>query len=100
MKFREPTGDECNVNAPIVADDGTQGRAMWYPQMGGYVGRAIAYSDDGCVNVFVWHDGEFPFSGESLHEGEQPRSPVHLHHCEPDQFIEFGQRLSRLFPEG
>lgn len=52
-----PTSDQCNTNAPL----GGGWFAIWYPQMGGYVGKAAIFPDtSGCVEVVVWHDGEFP----------------------------------------
>lgn len=91
----KPTGNQCNENALIPAPEGSpEGlvfRAGWYPQMGGYAARCVVVAplgvdddgDTGCFEVYVWHDGEWPF-----HNGEQPR---HLHHCDAQQFIEFGQ---------
>lgn len=60
--------------------------------MGGHVGRCVVtYS--GCFDVYVWHDGEFPFGGRA---GRDARSPIKLHHCDPDQFIEFGRFLKGI----
>lgn len=90
----EPTGEQCNTNATMP--DGTT--AAWYPQMGGYVGKAVARHDGhGCADVWVWHDGEFPFSGDD--ESRPLRSPVELHHCDGDQFVQFGQFLTKLAGE-
>lgn len=97
-----PTSEQCSQNAKVWEDEGHIGYAIWYPQMGGYVGKAIAVVDKqwtenersrtgGCIDVYVWHDGEFPFGGE----GERTR-PVELHHCDPEQFVEFGQTLTKL----
>jgi len=65
--------------------------------MGGYSGKAVACfmgdasgRKDGCWEIFVWHDGEFPFSEE--HTG----SPARLHHCDAHQFIDFGETLLSL----
>jgi len=61
--------------------------------MGGSVGKSVVFfcrddnDEDGCVEVLVWHGGEFPFS-----DGENPRE---LHHCVADQFIEFGKFLKK-----
>ena len=68
--------------------------ALWYPQMGGYVGHALAVADEDCVDVYVWHDGAFPFDAEG-HCGwcDRPQSPAKLHFCQPEQFIRFGQAL-------
>ena len=105
--FSEPTSKNCSENSVVFKDDGKIGYAIWYPQMGGYVGRAIAVMDEswsesaigigegGCVDVYVWHNGEFPFDGES-----NGVSPVLIHHCDPKQFIEFGETLDTLNTRG
>lgn len=63
----------------------------WYPQMGGYVAKAViefaAVSGDGesgagCFDALVFHDGDWPFKTD--------REPRGLHHCAAEQFIEFG----------
>ena len=102
MMPREVTAEQCSSHAVVYETYNQIGYAIWYPQMGGYVGKAIAVMDKvsyadaqgnslgGCVDVFVWHDGEFPFTGEG------GKAPVRLHHCDPSQFIEFGQTLDRL----
>lgn len=93
--MREPTSEECESNAVVIVD-GMVGHAIWYPQMGGYVGHAIAVpevGEDPCWDVYVWHDGEFPFSGEYTDLAISVRGPVLLHHCTPEGFIEFGERL-------
>lgn len=88
---------ECENRSKVYEDDHKVGYACYYPQMGGYVGKAIAlfdkgwFEDDygrqgGCIDVYVWHDGEFPFSDGA--------SPVVLHHCDPSQFVGFGKWLS------
>lgn len=87
----------------------------YYPQMGGYAGECVVTFDretnsgpdpePGCFSVDVWHDGEFPFTGEKRgrFEGdclacgepvvEEQVSPSHLHHCSAEQFINFGLRV-------
>ena len=92
----EPTSDQCTANSPIMLTDGRTGYAIWYPQMGGYVGRAIVAADGhGCVDAWVWHNGDFPFAGRDVEPmyGDNPRE---LHHCDPGQFIAFGQKVERL----
>jgi len=89
---REPTADECSNHAIIERHCW----AVWYPQMGGYVGRAVAKRDEsGCWDVWVWHDGEFPFTGSSG-PYDDFKKPVLVHHCEPGQFIAFGQFLDSV----
>lgn len=92
---REPTSDECNAQAQIADHEW----AFWWPSMGGYVGRAVVRTAEGedCVEVFVWHDGSFPFTGDDvLWPGEKPRSPTHLHMCSPDDFIRVGEFFNSL----
>jgi len=106
MNIKEPTGDECDSNAKVYEDEHNQGFAIWYPQMGGYCGKAVAILNKqweehesgcrqgGCIEIYVWHDGEFPFS-----DGDG-RNPVHLHHCDAMQFVDFGTTIERLNEQG
>ena len=97
---REPTCDECSDYAVVYRTEHQIGHAIWYPQMGGYVGKAVAVMDrrwedglGGCVDVYVWHDGEFPFS-------DSDTKPICIHHCDPAQFIRFGEALVELNNRG
>lgn len=104
MDIKEPTDDQCSNNEKVFDDGVKVGYAVWYPQMGGYVGKAVALFDKewksystgaaegGCIDVLVWHDGEFPFGGD-----ENPRE---IHHCVPEQFIKFGEFLSEINKRG
>lgn len=102
MDVIEPTAEECSANKKVFEDDTTIGYAIWYPQMGGYAGKAVALMDKQwtecrsgwCFDVLVWHDGEFPFSGE---DGDKP---CRLHHCDPEQFISFGEKVAELNERG
>ena len=95
----EPSAEQCSANAAVDAD-GRQGTACWYPQMGGYVGKAVAaVDDDGHADVWVWHDGEFPFPGQDQLDEPFTHSPVLVHYCDPGQLIRFGEFLERLIPE-
>ena len=91
--MNEPTSAQCNACERV--DDGW---ACWYPQMGGGCGKAILvpHSDSGCFEVYVWHDGEFAFGGEDQPDG---RKAVRLHHCDAEQFIEFGQFAKKIVAE-
>lgn len=101
--MKQPTGEDCCANAKVLETQTVVGYACWYPQMGGYCGKAVAVFDKhwteyksgavegGCIDVYVWHDGEFPFG-----EGE----PVELHHCNPQQFIDFGEFLKTINDKG
>jgi len=99
----EPTDDQCNSHVQVYEDEEKLGYAIWYPQMGGHVGKAVAVLDrewteyshgsrqGGCIDVYVWHNGEFPFRGN-----ETSAKPAIIHHCDPEQFILFGQKLHKL----
>ncbi|HEY5986432.1 MAG TPA: hypothetical protein VIV12_08660 [Streptosporangiaceae bacterium] len=87
----EPTAEECSEHRPFEVD-GETGIACWYPQMGGYVGKAVAVPVGGCVDVYVWHDGEFPFGDDT--------PPVVLHHCDGAQFVQFGEFLQSIQQDG
>ncbi len=95
---KEPTADQCSAGSAVWAGRGRLGFAAWYPQMGGYVGKAVVIvpveaGPNECFDVLVWHDGEFPFRGES--DG----TPVRLHHCMAEQFVRFGETVKRLMPK-
>ena len=96
----EPTGDQCTEHAKVFETETKVGYAIWYPQMGGYVGKAVAVMDKtwrcnersasgGCIDVYVWHDGDFPFC-------ENDGDPCCIHHCDPEQFVDFGKTLTKL----
>lgn len=95
-KIRQPAPEECSDRSVVELGDGRTGRAFWYPPMGGYVARALAVSDDdGCVDVYVWHDGQFPFTGHCQSCGDE-RSPVLIHHADGDDWVRFGVFLARV----
>lgn len=86
----EPTHQECTDHAPVGP-----GVAVWYPQMGGYRGKAVVVLDGeghGCCDVYVWHDGNFPINSAD----QDAPNPAVLHHCNGQQFIEFGMFLVGL----
>lgn len=104
MDFKEPTGEECTAKTKVYETENDIGYAMWYPQMGGYAGKCIVvlnkqwmdgghYRIGGCFEAHVWHDGEFPFS-------ESDGVPAHIHHCDPEQFIRFGEAVQSLNEQG
>lgn len=99
---REPTSDECTTRAQWVEGE-MHCLAFWWPQMGGYVGKAVAAMPDerqldldpeqgACMEVFVWHDGKFPFTGKGTLHGEA-RHPVEIHVCDPGQWRRMGELL-------
>jgi hypothetical protein len=105
MKIKEPTSEQCSNKEQVFEDETKVGYAIWYPQMGGYIGKAVALfdkqwksyphgsSEGGCIDVFVWHNGEFPFS-------ESECEPREIHHCDPEQFVEFGKSLTEINERG
>lgn len=86
--LKKPTAEQCSTGALVPVGDGRTGMAIWYPQMGGYVGAAVVVAQGGCFDAYVWHDGGFPFADET--------GPTRLHHCSPLQFIEFGKAVERF----
>jgi hypothetical protein len=92
-EVREPTGEECSQRADI---DGI-GQACWYPQMGGYVAKCVIVSLGHCFDAFVWHDGTFPFDSKQVCDAEwgdgKTRQPAKIHHCDPAQFMQFGEEV-------
>lgn len=96
-EISEPTAEQCEANAAVTLPDGRTGYAIWYPQMGGYVGTAVVAPDGGGFEAWVWHDGEFPFTGDDPYR--ESTSPARLHHCNPAQFIGFGRTVERLLFE-
>lgn len=98
MTPRSPTYEEIKNNATVEID-GEKWTACWYPQMGGYIAKAWAslscpeQGQASCFEVLVYHDGQFPFDEDTR---DAPSAPAHLHHCAPEQFIEFGNFLKGL----
>lgn len=89
----EPTSQQCTDKARLTLDDGRPAHAIWWPKMGGYGGRALVVGHTGgCGEVYVWHDGEFPFSSD----GPRGRQPVQIHVCDPEQWVELGHQLCRV----
>lgn len=91
--IREPTAEECEANALIAETAEQVAYAIWYPQMGGYVAKAVVafFKDDKnnrCFDVSVWHTGTWPFA--------DCESGNNLHHCDAEQFIEFGKTVLKL----
>ena len=88
--INEPTPDQCSNHEKVFEDDHQVGYAIWYPQMSGYVGKAVVVFPksencwDKCFDALVWHDGDFPFKDDH---------PREVHHCDPDQFIDFGKTV-------
>lgn len=84
----EPTGEQCSRREVLWEDEDEIAWASFsYPQMGGYGCRSIVVAgkiEDGCFDIYIWHDGEFPFGG---------KPPVELHHCSAEQFIQFGREV-------
>lgn len=95
LMIEEPTSEQCSQQAKVFENNFSVGYAMWYPKMGGYCGKAVAEVAKGeeyCIDVHVWHDGDFPFDGVG-------QAPAIIHHCDPEQFIKFGEDLKTLNQE-
>jgi hypothetical protein len=70
--------------------------------MDGYAAPAVVYrppgmdgNDSGCFDVFVWHDGLFPFDGQ-CNNCASPRQPVHMHLCSAEQWLEMAALFGRI----
>ncbi len=88
-----PTAEQCTSNEQVFETEQHIGYAIWYPQMGGYFGKAVVVvardsAPDDCFNVYVWHTGEFAFGDGG--------TPVRIHHCNAAQFIEFGETVMAM----
>jgi len=88
--IKEPTNYQCSASELVYEDANFYGYAMWHPQMGGYVAKCVVLMDKswhstgglhngdvigavngGCIDMYVWHNGEFPFSEK---DGEKDTS--------------------------
>jgi len=104
LEFKEPTVEQCSNNEVLIENDERSVCALWYPQMGGYIAKAVCafvkHEKEPCIDAYIWHDGEFPFYDEDTITMEEnkgnPKPPVHLHHCDASQFIDFGNNLLKL----
>lgn len=92
----DPTHEQCSSHAEIVLPDGRTGWAAWYPQMGGYASHCVVVPGAGCFDIYVWHDGDFPFGDDATNGWGDPRGPAELHHCSAEQFVGFGEFLASL----
>jgi len=85
-----PTIEQCSANT-VIEFEGRRLVAAHYPQMGGYGSQCLIDATlNDCFDVWVWSDGEFPFGDDD------DREPAFLHHCDPEQFISFGQLVKSL----
>ncbi len=95
---REPTAKECS-ELTALGDDCF---ALWYPQMGGYGAKAVVQilnpgDPGGCIDVWVWHDGEFPFTDHTVDDATgMARSPARLHHCDAEQFRRLADDIAMI----
>ena len=95
----EPSSSDCENNTRRVVSGGWIELCAWYPQMGGYCGKCVVrfhpeeldVNEEPCFDVWVWHDGEFPF-GEDEYPG---KVPARLHHCSAEQFRDFADVVER-----
>jgi len=88
--IKEPTSEQCQSDS-IFGLNGEMYLATWYPQMGGYCGKCLIHLSkttcNDCFECYVWHDGSFPFGSDY--------PPANLHHCDPAQFIKFGELVAK-----
>ena len=85
-----PTAEQCSAGE-FVEIEGRRGVALWWPQMGGYVGKAaILAAPGGGADVLVWHDGRFPFDGACQNCGDD-RQPARIYVTDPGDWIRFGR---------
>lgn len=95
MGPREPTPEQCSSRSEWVDEEGFRLKAFWWPQMGGYVARALMKAEPldedhepgGCVTVWVWHDGTFPFTEAERQADGSAASPAELHLCDIEQWL-------------
>lgn len=99
---REPTSQQCSDNAEVTIPGrpDTKARAAWFPQMGGYAARSVVTISD-CFELWVWHDGAFPFSDTADPSMPNRRigQPAHLHLCGADQWIDYFEQQKRWFDD-
>ena len=100
--FPEPTAAQCDTHADMSVG-GRRAVATWlYPKMGGYAAKCWVVPRDvspGCFDVWIWHNGQFPFTGNDMAIrplAHDDRPPVVLHHCDPEQFVAFGEFAARV----
>jgi hypothetical protein len=86
-----PTAEQCSAK-DVIEIEGRRGVALWWPQMGGYVGKAVVFTDGECSEVLVWHDGEFPFDGTCPNCGDD-RRPARIHLHDPQDWVRLGRNL-------
>lgn len=99
--MKEPTQEQCR-NRQTWNDGGFKCIAFYWPQMGGYSAKAVAQvnteeEDSSCVIVFVWHDGEFPFTEDDRVDGNgKAKSPAKLHICDFGDWLQTMELLSQF----
>lgn len=67
----EPTPEQCSERDRVpIGDTDIVAHAVWWPQQGGRVGKAVITIGD-CSELWLWHDGDQPTNG-------QPPRQIHL----------------------
>lgn len=80
-----PTPQQCSDKARVeIPGSDTRAHAVWWPQMGGYTGKAVVTITD-CADLWLWHDGQFPIKDD--------QAPREIHLCDPRQWIDVFQWL-------
>lgn len=80
-----PTSEQCSAREQVeIPGSDVRAHAVWWPQMGGYSGRAVVTITD-CATLWLWHDSQFP-----IKDDQRPRE---IHLCDPQQWIDVFQWL-------
>lgn len=108
MSYHKPTIAEVSpVALRLDTPEGTIAYGLRHPQWGGYGAVSVvefaqqtgtysvsrsgqAIGRNGCFDVHVWHDGEFPIA-----DGE----PHRYHYCDATQLVDFGLGVLALQAE-
>lgn len=93
FSMEQPTSEQCTCAHIGTTPDGRSTIAAWFPSIGGYAAPSLIVIGECCFDVYVWHNGDFPFAADSLGNEEIPRR---LHISDGDDFIRFGKRLNEL----
>jgi hypothetical protein len=86
----EPTSAQCDAKERVSIPGSTAvAHAVWWPQMGGKPGKAVATIGD-CSTVWLWHDGQLPLNG---------REPRQIHLCGYGEWIETFEWLKSRYEQ-
>jgi hypothetical protein len=89
----EPSPADCQNQATGRWGE-RETKACWFTQMGGYCAKCVMVydrsgTDNGHLEIFVWHNGDFPFiTGDD--DEEKPRK---IHICDPTDWKHFSEKM-------